>query len=101
MFIEKVATIAPKKDDVVIDMVLVVTTCSQMSLYYVVFKEIKLPKNKSLANWQEEEKHLCLFEKAIKDIRQKEPRGLLRASIQILVKTNLIRNLSSDTKITL
>jgi hypothetical protein len=50
MFKEKVTMTTPKKDDVVIDMVWAVTTCSQMPLYYVVFKEIKLPKNKSLAN---------------------------------------------------
>lgn len=75
MFKEKVVVTTPKKDDVVVNMVLAITTPSQI---------LKKPlKNKSLADWQEEEKLQCLFEEAIKGIQQRE---LLGASIKTLVK---------------
>jgi len=47
MFKEKEKTTAPKKDDVVVNMVLAVTTRSQLPKN-VVFKEKKSFKNKSL-----------------------------------------------------
>jgi hypothetical protein len=48
----------------------------------VVFKEKNPFKNKSLADWQEEEKLQCSIKEAIKDIQQKEPsKDLLGASI--------------------
>jgi hypothetical protein len=65
MFKEKVVATAPKKNDVAINMVLAITTRSQI-LKKVVFKEKEPFKNKSLVDWQEEEKLQCLFEEAIK-----------------------------------
>jgi hypothetical protein len=62
MFKEKVATIAPKKEYVVVNMVLVITTYNQI-LENVIFKD------KSLADLQEEEKFQCLFEEAIKNMQ--------------------------------
>ncbi len=55
----------------------------------MVFKEKKPFKNKSLPDWQEKENLQHLFEKAIKDIQQKEPPG---ASIQISIKTTITKN---------
>ncbi len=92
MFREKAMITTPKKEDVVVNMVLVITTRSQIP-ENVVFKEKKPFKNKSLADWQEEKKFQCSFEGAIKDIQQKEPlKDLYGANIQTLVKTNFTRN---------
>ncbi len=49
MFRENAKAIAPKKDNVVVNMVLTVTTCDQITKN-VVFKEKEPFKNKSLAN---------------------------------------------------
>jgi hypothetical protein len=61
----------------------------------VVFKEKEPLKNKSLVDWQEEERLQRSFEETIRDIQQKEPP---RASIQTLVKSNLTKNFRLDTK---
>ncbi len=55
MFREKVMIVTPKKDDVVVNMVLAITTHSQIPKN-VVFKEKEPFKRKSSTNWQEEEK---------------------------------------------
>jgi hypothetical protein len=49
MFNEKVTTVTPKKDNVVVNMVLVITTHSRIP-ENVVFKEKEPFKNKSLKN---------------------------------------------------
>jgi hypothetical protein len=49
MFKKKVVMITPKKDNVVVNMVLAITTHSKI-LENVVFKEKKPFKNKNLAN---------------------------------------------------
>jgi len=64
MFKEKAMKVAPKKDDVVVDMVLAITTHSQI-LENVIFKEKEPFKKKHLTNWQEEEKLQRSFEKII------------------------------------
>ncbi len=64
MFKEKAMVVPPKKEDIVVNMVLVTTTCNQI-LENVVFKEKEPHKNKSLANWQKEEKLQLLFEEII------------------------------------
>ncbi len=65
----------------------------------MVFKEKKPLKNKSLANWQKEEKFQCSYEEAIKDIQQKEPpKDMPRANIQTSIKANLTRNFGSNIK---
>jgi len=98
MFRGNAMAITPKKEDIVMNMVLVVTIHSQIP-ENVVFKEKELHKNKSLANWQEEEKFQCSFEEAIKNLQLKEPpRDLPKASIQTLVKTNFIGNFHSIPK---
>jgi hypothetical protein len=61
----------------------------------VVFREKEPLKNKSFADQLKEERLQCLFAEAIKDIQEKEPP---RTIIQILVKTNLIKNFGLDTK---
>jgi hypothetical protein len=61
MFREKVMTIAPKKDDVAVNMVLAITTHSQIP-GNVVFKEKEPFKKKSLTNWQEKERLQHSFE---------------------------------------
>jgi hypothetical protein len=61
MFREKAVAIPPKKEDIAINVVFVTTTCNQI-LENVVFKEKEPHNNKSLANWQKEEKLQCLFE---------------------------------------
>jgi hypothetical protein len=55
MFKEKVAATTPKKDNVVVNMVLVIITHSQI-FENVELKEKEPLKNKSLVDWQEEEK---------------------------------------------
>jgi hypothetical protein len=45
-----------------------------------------------LADWQEEERFQCLFEKAIRDIQQKKP------PMQTPVKSNITKNFGLDTK---
>jgi hypothetical protein len=67
MFREKVVTTTSKKDDVAINMVSIVTTCSQIPKT-VVFKEKEPFENKSLADWEKEERLQHSFEKIIKDI---------------------------------
>ncbi len=59
----------------------------------MVFKEKEPFKNKTLVNWQDEEKLQCSFKEVIKDIQQKE---LLGANIQTRVKTNLTKDSSLD-----
>jgi hypothetical protein len=79
-------------------MVLVVIIRNQI-LNNVVFKENKPFKNKSLNDWQEEEKFQHSFEEVIMDILHKDPaRDLPKARIQTLVKSNLTRNFNLDTK---
>jgi U3 small nucleolar ribonucleoprotein component len=98
MFRGKVVAITPKKEDIAMNMVLVVTTHNQIPKN-VVFKEKELHKNKSLANWQEEEMLQHSFEEAIRNLQlKKPPRDLPRANIQTLVKTNLIGNYGSIPK---
>jgi hypothetical protein len=90
MFRGKAMAIVPKKEDIAMNIVLVVTTHNQIP-ENVVLKEKKLHKNKSLANWQEEE--------VIKNLQLKEPpRDLPRINIQTLVKINIIGNFSSIQK---
>jgi hypothetical protein len=72
MFKEKETMVTPKKDNVVVNMVLAITICNQIPKN-VVFKEKKPFKNKSLVDWQEEERLQRSFEEAIKYIQQKEP----------------------------
>jgi hypothetical protein len=55
----------------------------------VAFKEKELFQNKRLVEWQEKEMFQCLFEKANRDIQQKE---LPRMIIQTLIKTNIPKN---------
>jgi hypothetical protein len=72
MFRKKAMKVTPRKDDVVVNMVLAITTHSQIPENMVI--EEKEPfKKKSLAKWQKEEKLQCSFEKVIEDIKQKEP----------------------------
>ncbi len=98
MFRGKAMAITPKKEHIAMNMVLVVNTHNQI-LENVVFKEKELHMNKSLANWQYEEKLQLSFEKAIKNLQLKElPRDFPRANIQTLVKTNLIGNFHSIPK---
>jgi hypothetical protein len=88
MFKEKATTNPPKKENVAVNMVLAITTRTQI-LENVIFKEKEPLKNKRLADWQEEEKLQHSFEEAIKDIQQKEPpKDLHGANIQTLVKAN-------------
>jgi hypothetical protein len=58
----------------------------------MIFKEKPL-KNKSLVDWQQEEKVQRLFEETIKDLQEKEPP---RANIQTLIKTNFIKKIGLD-----
>jgi hypothetical protein len=67
MFKEKAMVITPKKDNVVVKMVFVVTTHNEIPKN-VVLKEKEPLKNKSLIDWQEEEKLQHSFEVAIKDL---------------------------------
>ncbi len=67
MFKEKAMVTTPKKDNVVVNMVFVVTTHNQIPKN-VVLKEKEPFKNKSLIDWQEEEKLQHSFEVAIKDL---------------------------------
>jgi len=98
MLREKATMTAPKKENVVVDMVLAITTHTQI-FENVVFKEKESFKNKRLANWQEKEKLQHLFEEAIKDIQKKEPpKDLHGANIQIRVKANFIKNFDLDTR---
>jgi hypothetical protein len=100
-FKEKAIAIAPKKEDVVVNMVLIITTHNQIPKN-VVFEEKKPLKNKSLANWQEEEKFQCLFEEIIKHMQhEKLSKDMFRASIQTLVKANLTKNFGLDIKATI
>jgi len=85
-------TTTPKKDDVVVNMVLTITTRNYIPKN-VVFKEKEPFKNKSLVDWQKEKRLQHSFEEAIKDIQQKEPP---RANIQIPVKSNLTKNFGLD-----
>jgi hypothetical protein len=55
MLKEKATTIAPKKEEIAINMVLTITTRIQI-LENVVFKEKKPFKTKRLVDWQEEKK---------------------------------------------
>lgn len=55
MFREKAMVTTPKKDDIIVNMVLTITTHSQIPKN-MVFKDKKPIKNKSLADQQEEEK---------------------------------------------
>jgi hypothetical protein len=91
---EKATTTAPNKDNVVINMLLAITTHSQIPKN-VVFKEKKPLKNKSLVDQQKGEKLQCSFEETINDIQEKEPHG---ASTQTLVKANLTKNFDLDPK---
>jgi hypothetical protein len=59
----------------------------------VAFKEKKPLKNKSLVDWQKAEMFQCSFEKAIKEIQQREPLG---TNIKTMIKTNLIKNFGLD-----
>jgi hypothetical protein len=68
MFREKVVAVTPKKEDVIVNMVLAITTHIQIPKN-VVFKENKPHKNKSLANWQEEEELQHFFEEVIKTLQ--------------------------------
>jgi hypothetical protein len=68
MFKEKVAIATPKKDDVDVNMVSTITTRNQI-LKNVVLKKKKPFENKSLADWQEEERLQHSFEETIKDIQ--------------------------------
>lgn len=94
MFKEKVAVATPNKDDVVVNMVLTITTRNQIPKK-MVFKEKYPFQNKCLANWQQEEKLQCLFLKAIKDIQYKK---ILIINIQTLVKANFTNNFNLDTE---
>jgi hypothetical protein len=53
-----------------------------------------LSRNKSLVNWQEEEKLQHSFEAAMKDLQHKEPLG---ASILTLIEANLQKNFGLET----
>jgi hypothetical protein len=66
MFREKAMIATPKKEDIVVNMVLAITTRNHI-FENVVFKEKPL-KNKSLVDWQEEKKFQRSFERPIKDI---------------------------------
>jgi hypothetical protein len=94
MFREKAMTVTPKKDDVAVKMVLAVTTRNQIPKN-VVSKGKKPLKNKSLVDWQEEERFQHSFEEAIRDIQQKEPLG---TNLQTLIKANLTKNFGLDIK---
>lgn len=60
-----------KKEDVIVNMVMAITTCSQLSKNVVVKKK-EPHKNKNLANQKKEEKLQHLFEVAIKNMQQKK-----------------------------
>jgi len=67
MFKEKAMVTPPKKKDIAINMVLTIKPTIKPK--HVVFKEKRLPlKNKSLVDWQEEEKLPRLFKEAIRDV---------------------------------
>jgi hypothetical protein len=70
MFREKVMMVAPKKEDVIINMVLAITTYTQIPENIVVLSKEKKPhKNENLAYWQKEEKFQHSFEEAIKNMQ--------------------------------
>jgi hypothetical protein len=73
-------------------MVSTITTHNQIPKN-VVFKKKEPFKNKSLADWQEEERLQHSFEETIRDIQQKEPLG---ANIQTLFKSNFTKNFDLD-----
>ncbi len=60
-----------KNEDVIVNMVMVITTCSQL-LKNVVVKEKEPHMNKNLANQKEEEKLQHLFEASIQNMQQKK-----------------------------
>jgi len=94
MFRENIVVVAPKKDDVAINMVLAITTHNEIPKN-VVFKKKKPNENNSLAKSQAEEKLQWSFEEATKDIQQKE---LLGANTQTPIKANFTKNFGLDTK---
>jgi hypothetical protein len=98
MSMKKVVVTTTKKGNVIVNMVLVVITFSQI-LENVVFKE-KIPfKNKILADSQKEKIFQRSFEKAIKDIQHKEPpKDMHGANAQTSIKANVTRNFGSNIK---
>jgi len=47
-----------------------------MPLYYVVFKEIKFPKNKNLANWQKKKSFYVRLKKILRTYNKKNFQGI-------------------------